>query len=147
METRQRTPLKKPHRTVRDAGLILFIVSALSMVYLLIFGENGYMELRKRERDLQQLEIRRNAQLETNKKLEEEIFLLRTSRDRIEREAREQFKLVRNEDIILKTSPDESLSASSTSKEATGTSPSPPIPAKQSTRSIQRSKGILYEKK
>ena len=96
----------KPPRIYRDAALILFIISFLGLVYLLVFGDNGYLELRKKEWEIRQIELQRNAQLELNSRLEEEISLLKTSRDRIEREAREQFKMVREGDIIVKTSPD-----------------------------------------
>jgi cell division protein FtsB len=88
-----------------DARLrrLAFLALALVMIFLIvheIFGEHGYLALRRRRKELQTLQEQVQQLQEENKKLEEEIKALKSDPRAIEKLAREQMKLARPGEII-----------------------------------------------
>ena len=96
---------KKPSRRrlnrSREISFILLICAALCVGFLLIFGDSGYLELQKKDREIRLLEMQRNARLEENRKLEQEVDNLKTDMRRIEKHAREEFKLSKEDEIVI----------------------------------------------
>ena len=85
----------------REICLILFICAALCVVFFLIFGDSGYLELQKKEREIHTLEIQRDARLEENRQLEQEVNDLKNDMKRIEKVAREELKLSKEDEIVI----------------------------------------------
>lgn len=66
-----------------------------------IFGLNGYLTLRAREREVRQIENELRRLAEENKRLEQRIKRLRSDPKEIERIAREEMKLARPQEYIF----------------------------------------------
>ena len=82
---------------------LAFLALALIMIFLMvheIFGDHGYLALRRRRRELETLQQQVKQLQEENKKLEEEIKALKSDPRAIEKLAREQMKLARPGEII-----------------------------------------------
>jgi cell division protein FtsB len=82
---------------------LAFLALALVMIFLIvheIFGDHGYLALRRRRRELETLQQQVKQLQEENKKLEEEIKALKSDPRAIEKLAREQMKLARPGEII-----------------------------------------------
>src|SRR5688572_25943035 len=94
-------PARRKLARSREITLILLISSALCLFFFMIFGDNGYMELRKKEREIRQMELERDARLEQNRLLQHEVERLKTDMGRIEQLAREELKLTREGEIVI----------------------------------------------
>jgi cell division protein FtsB len=70
-----------------------------------ILGENGYLTLRARQREVRQLENEVRRLTEEKQRLDREVNRLRNDPAAIERVAREEMKLVRPGEIIYYTLP------------------------------------------
>ena len=82
---------------------LAFLALALVMIFLVvheIFGDHGYLALRRRRRELETLQQQVKQLQEENKKLEDEIKALKSDPKAIEKLAREQMKLARPGEII-----------------------------------------------
>jgi len=82
---------------------LAFLALALVMIFLIvheIFGDHGYLALRRRRRELETLQQQVKQLQEENKKLEEEIKALKSDPKAIEKLAREQMKLARPGETI-----------------------------------------------
>jgi cell division protein FtsB len=77
-------------------GCLLFLLFSLHQ----ILGENGYLTLRARQREVRQLENEVRRLAEENQRLDREINRLRNDPRAIERVAREEMKLVRPGEVI-----------------------------------------------
>jgi len=82
-------------------GCLLFLLFCLHQ----ILGDNGYLALRARQREVRQLENEVHRLTEEKQRLDREVDRLRNDPRAIERVAREEMKLVRPGEIIYYTLP------------------------------------------
>lgn len=82
-------------------GCLLFLFFSLHQ----LLGENGYLTLRARQREVRQLENEVRRLTEENHRLDREVNRLRNDPAAIERVAREEMKLARPGEIIYYTPP------------------------------------------
>jgi cell division protein FtsL len=83
----------------RTAMLVLALIAIVLTVHE-IFGEHGYLALRRRRQELQTLQEQVKQLKEENQKLEQQIRGLKSDPKAIEKLAREQMKLARPGEII-----------------------------------------------
>ena len=77
-------------------GCLLFLFFCLHQ----ILGDNGYLTLRARRREVRQLESEVRRLAEENQRLDREVNRLRNDPAAIERVAREEMKLARPGEVI-----------------------------------------------
>jgi cell division protein FtsB len=77
----------------------------LALVVHTVFGEHGYVALRRQQREMDRLQQEIQRLEEENKRLAAEIEALKTDPQAVERVAREQLKLARPGERVL-TIPD-----------------------------------------
>lgn len=92
--------LSHPRRLISAAVVVLSVLILLSA----IFGQHGYMALRKQQEELKQAEQERERARTEQLRLKKELDELRTPQG-IERVAREEIKLAKPGEIIV-TLPD-----------------------------------------
>ncbi len=90
----------------RELRFILLFVGSLSLMYALIFGEGGYLELRKSQLELRKVQLENLRLREKHHLYLQRINELRNDPIEIERIARGHFNLARPGDIIVNL-PDE----------------------------------------
>lgn len=76
------------------AGCLLFIL------FFTVFGERGLLRIAELRRELAQLETKSTDIQNSNLKLKEEIALLNNDRNYLERVARKELGLVKNDEVI-----------------------------------------------
>lgn len=76
------------------------VLALLTLVVHDIFGEHGYLALRKSRREHEQLQKELQTLTEENKRLAGEIKALKTDPKAIEKIAREEMKLARPGEIV-----------------------------------------------
>lgn len=83
--------------------LILVFLAALcvTLLGLGIFGDNGILTYRELKKNYVEMQNKVNALEEQNKKLTEEIYLLKNDPDYIERIAREELGMIKPGEVIL----------------------------------------------
>ncbi len=82
-------------------GAIFFLVLVcVALVVHEIFGENGYLALRRQKRDFIELQNQIQQLQDENQKLEKQIQALKSDPKAIEKLAREQMHLARPGEII-----------------------------------------------
>ncbi len=86
-------------RLRRTAMLVLALI-AIALTVHEVFGEHGYLALRRRRQELQTLQEQVRQLKEENQKLEQQIKALKSDPKAIEKLAREQMKLARPGEII-----------------------------------------------
>ena len=87
------------------AALALVGLALLALVVHTVFGENGYLALRRQRQTLEQLEKEIQRLEEENRRLAAEIEALKKDPREIERVAREQLKMARPGEKVV-TLPD-----------------------------------------
>jgi cell division protein FtsB len=83
----------------RNGVLVLLLISIALAVHE-IFGQNGYLSLRRQQRELQTLRQQIQQLKQENAELAKQIKALRTDPAAIERLAREQMRLAKPGEII-----------------------------------------------
>jgi cell division protein FtsB len=78
----------------RNGVLVLLLVSVALIVHN-IFGQNGYLALRRQQKELQTLHQQIEQLEQENEQLEKQIKALKSDPEAIERLAREQMHLVK----------------------------------------------------
>lgn len=78
----------------RNGVLILLLVSVAMIVHE-IFGQNGYLALRRQQKELQTLEQQIRQLKQENEQLDKQIKALKSDPAAVERLAREQMHLVK----------------------------------------------------
>ncbi len=76
---------------------------ALIMLFLIVhelFGEHGYLALRRRRQELETLQLEVKRLQDENQKLEQEIKALKSDPHAVEKLAREQLKLAKPGEVI-----------------------------------------------
>ncbi|MBZ5516082.1 MAG: septum formation initiator family protein [Acidobacteriia bacterium] len=84
----------------RRAAMAALALLALALTVHEIFGEHGYLALRRRRQELQTLQEQVKQLQEENQKLEQQIKALKSDPKAIEKLAREQMKLARPGEVI-----------------------------------------------
>jgi cell division protein FtsB len=93
--------MRMSRKAKRELSWILLILACAPFLYLLIYGDGGYLQLRSLNEELHQmqmdhLELRRQRQ-----SLQEQIEKIRTDPEELERIARERYNFARQGDIIV----------------------------------------------
>jgi cell division protein FtsB len=87
-------------RTIsRNAFLALILICFVLVVHE-IFGEHGWLALRRERREYESLRQRIEQLQQENQKLEQQIRALKSDPKAIEKQAREQLRLARPGEII-----------------------------------------------
>jgi cell division protein FtsB len=84
----------------RRAAMAALALIAIVLTVHEIFGDHGYLALRRRRQELQTLQEQVKQLQEENQKLEQQIKALKSDPKAIEKLAREQMKLARPGEII-----------------------------------------------
>jgi cell division protein FtsB len=86
----------------RRVLISLLGLALLALVVHTIFGGRGYLDLRKQQQEVEQLEAKIKQLEAENKRLLEEIQALKTDPRAVERVAREELKMARpGEKVII----------------------------------------------
>ena len=83
----------------RNAALTLILV-CFALVIHEIFGQHGYLALRRQQRELDALQLQIRQLQQENQQLSEQIKALKSDPKAIERLAREQMRLARPGELI-----------------------------------------------
>jgi len=84
----------------RRAAMLTLVLIAFALTVHEIFGDRGYLALRRRREELQTLQEQVRKLQEENQRLEQQIKALQSDPKAIEKLAREQMKLARPGEII-----------------------------------------------
>lgn len=102
-------PVRK-RATPRLKFMVLVVgLALLALAVHTLFGKGGYLDLRRRQAELEQLRQEVKDLQEENRRLTEQIKELKSNPDAIERVAREQLKLARPNETVI-TLPEKSES-------------------------------------
>ena len=80
--------------------ILIFVI--LIIAYYTIFGERGFLQLRKMERNLEEIKVSTERIKKQNESLKNKIHLLQDDKQYIEKIAREELGLVRKDEFIYK---------------------------------------------
>jgi cell division protein FtsB len=83
----------------RNAVFVLILL-CIALIVHEIFGQHGYLALRRQQKELETLQQQIRQLQQENEKLEQQIKALRTDPKAIERMAREQMRMARPGEII-----------------------------------------------
>src|SRR4051795_4964494 len=86
-------------RKIATAGIALF---AASLGFHVIFGANGMLEYRNKRAEYQRIQVEVKQLESENARLEQGNNALKTDPRTIEREAREQFGMMRPGEIVMR---------------------------------------------
>lgn len=90
------------------ASIVAIVVVVAALGYHVVYGEHGYLALRREQREYRQLQQQAGGLQQQNQQLQKQIDLLkRRDPAAIEKQAREQLHMARPGEIIL-TLPDSS---------------------------------------
>jgi len=84
----------------RRAALLALLLVVVVLAVHEIFGDRGYLALRRRQRELETLQQQVKQLQEENQKLEQQIESLKSDPKAVEKLAREQMKLAKPGEII-----------------------------------------------
>jgi cell division protein FtsB len=90
--------------------LMVAVVSVLAFAYA-IMGNNGYLELRRREAKNQELRSKADELRQENKEIRSEIKALKSDPKAIEKIAREELGMVKPGEVKITTNPDRQKAA------------------------------------
>ena len=85
----------------RELSWILLFTSCLALLYILIFGDGGFIQLGKYRAELQALELENLRLRQRHGEYLEKINRLKTDASEVERIARERYNFARPGDIIV----------------------------------------------
>ncbi len=85
---------------LRRAALLALALATLVLIVHEIFGENGYLALRRRREEVEALRLEIEKLKQENQRLELQIKKLKSDPEAIEKLAREQMKMARPGEII-----------------------------------------------
>jgi cell division protein FtsB len=84
----------------RRAALWGLALLTIALIVHEIFGANGYLALRRKRQELQDLQLQVEQLKQENQKLEEQVKALKSDPKAVEKLAREEMKLARPGEII-----------------------------------------------
>ncbi|MDA2926666.1 septum formation initiator family protein [Acidobacteria bacterium AH-259-G07] len=85
----------------RELSWILLFTSCLTLMYILVFGDGGFVQVRKYRAELQDLQLENLRLRKKHRDYLERIDRLKTDAYEIERIARERYNFARPGDIIV----------------------------------------------
>lgn len=91
-----------PWRRLLLGGLVLVL---LALVVHTVFGERGYLALRRQQQEVERLEQEIKHLEEENRRLTQEVQALKSDPRAIERVAREQLKMARPGETVIALPP------------------------------------------
>ncbi len=88
-----------PSTLYRGAAALLLVL-CVALVAHEIFGEHGWLALRRQRKEAESLQLQIQQLQQANQKLEQQIKALKSDPKAIEKQAREQLKLARPGEVI-----------------------------------------------
>lgn len=85
---------------LRRATLLALALIVLTLIVHEIFGENGYLAMRRKRQELQTMQLEIEKLKQENQRLEQQIKSLKSDPEAIEKMAREQMKMARPGELI-----------------------------------------------
>lgn len=85
---------------LRRATLLALALVVLTLIVHEIFGENGYLAMRRKQQEFESLQLQIEKLKQENQRLEQQIKSLRSDPKAIEKLAREQMKMARPGELI-----------------------------------------------
>lgn len=92
--------LRMEDSRLRRAALLALALVVLTLVVHEIFGENGYLAMRRKQQEFETLQMEVEKLKGENQRLEEQIKSLKSDPKAIEKLAREQMKMARPGELI-----------------------------------------------
>ena len=93
--------MKFSRKAKRELSWILLFASCLSLVYILTFGDGGFVQLRKYRAELRGLQMENLSLRQRHGEYLEKINRLKADPTEVERIARERYNFARPGDIIV----------------------------------------------
>ena len=93
--------MKFSRKAKRELSWILLFASCLSLVYILTFGDGGFVQLRKYRAELRGLQMENLSLRQRHGEYLEKINRLKAGPTEVERIARERYNFARPGDIIV----------------------------------------------
>jgi cell division protein FtsB len=81
--------------TIYRSGILVLVLASIALIVHNIFGQNGYLTLRRQQKQLHTIQQQITQLKQENSELEKENSSLRTDPGAIEQMAREQMHLVK----------------------------------------------------
>jgi cell division protein FtsB len=85
---------------LRRTALLALALMVLTLIVHEIFGENGYLAMRRKQQEFESLQLQIEKLKQENQRLEEQIKSLKSDPKAIEKLAREQMKMARPGELI-----------------------------------------------
>ena len=85
----------------RELSWILLLVSCVALVYILLFGDGGFLQLRKYRTDVLELQLQNHKLRQNHLDYLHRIDSLKRDPAALERVARERYNFARPGDIIV----------------------------------------------
>ena len=96
----------RPTALSRRLWISLIGLGLLALAVHSVFGEHGYLALRRQRQEMQRLETEIQRLEEENRRLTEEIQALKSDPGAVERAAREQLKMARPGERVITLPPE-----------------------------------------
>ncbi len=107
-------------QTLQRNAIYILLLFCIALVVHEIFGQNGFLAMRRQQKEVEALQQQMQRLQQENTELEKQIHSLRTDPKAIERVAREQMRMARPGEIIY------TLPEKKTKKPSPDTTGSPP---------------------
>lgn len=106
--------LGQDNKTLRRNAIFVMALLSLALLIHEIFGQNGYMTLRRQKKEYTALQQQIQTVSEQNQQLEQKIHALKNNPEAVEKQARDQLRLVKPGEIIYMLPGRETTSAKAT---------------------------------
>lgn len=93
-------PLHWNQKSLRRNGLVALALLAIALIVQEVFGQNGYLAMRRQEREFKTRQAQIQKLKQGNQQLEQQINALKTNPQAIEKLAREQMHMAKPGEII-----------------------------------------------
>ena len=93
--------MKFSRKAKRELSWILLFTSCLALLYVLTFGDGGFVQLRKYRAELQGLQTENLSLRQRHRDTLEKIHRLKADPSEVERIARERYNFARPGDVIV----------------------------------------------
>jgi cell division protein FtsB len=93
-------PLEWDQKTLRRNGLVILALLSIVLIVHEIFGQNGFLAMRRQAREYQTRQVQIQKLKQDNQDLEQQNKALKSDPQAIEKLAREQLHLARPGEII-----------------------------------------------
>jgi len=93
--------MKFSRKAKRESSWILLFTICLALVYILTFGDGGFVQLRQYRAELRGLQMENHSLRKRHEEYLEKISRLKADPSEVERIARERYNFARPGDIIV----------------------------------------------